>query len=103
MDLYDKVKDIVDYCAYIKESEGNSEKISILQDKAECVSKQIAMLKDGFRYQKDQADTYAKTLKRMYDLIDDLIDEFENADGICISDLKELKNSIPETALRRGE
>ena len=63
--------------------------------------RQIAMLQDGLEYQKDMADSYAKVLKRMYDLIDDLIDEFENADGICISDLKELKNSIPETALRR--
>lgn len=67
------------------------------------LKRQIAMLKDGFGYQKDMADTYAKALKRVWDLIDDLIDEFENADGICILDLKELKNSIPETALRRGE
>ena len=67
------------------------------------LKKQIAMLKDGFEYQKDMADSYAKALKRVWGLIDDLIDEFENADGICISDLKELKNSIPEIALRRGE
>lgn len=67
------------------------------------LKRQIAMLQDGFGYQKNQADTFAKSLKRIWDLIDDLIDEFENADGICISDLKELKNSIPETALRRGE
>lgn len=67
------------------------------------LKRQIAMLKDGFEYQKDMADTYAKVLRRVWDLIDDLIDEFENADGVCISDLKELKNSIPETALRRGK
>lgn len=67
------------------------------------LKRQIAMLKDGLEYQKNQADTFAKVLRRVWDLIDDLIDEFENADGICISDLKELKNSIPETALRRGE
>lgn len=67
------------------------------------LKRQIAMLQDGFEYQKDMADTYAKVLRRIYDLIDDLVDEFENADGICLSDLKELKNSIPETALRRGE
>jgi len=67
------------------------------------LKRQIAMLQDGFGYQKNQADTFAKALRRVWDLIDDLIDEFENADGICISDLKELKNSIPETALKRGE
>lgn len=87
-------------------TEGNQIYIDIIDefDKTqEKVEKQIAMLQDGLEYQKDMADTYAKSLKRIYDLIDDLIDEFENADGICISDLKELKNSIPETALKRGE
>ena len=63
--------------------------------------KQIAMLKDGFEYQKDMADAYAKVLRDVYDSLEELIDEFENADGICLSDLKKLKNSIPETALRR--
>lgn len=92
----------------VLEIENLKEQIYELQEDSHSYSlknidlkRQIAMLQDGLEYQKDMADSYAKVLKRMYDLIDDLIDEFENADGICISDLKELKNSIPETALRR--
>ena len=64
---------------------------------------QIARLEDKLKFASDQADTFAKSLKRVYDLIDELIDEFENADGICLSDLTELKNSIPESALGRAE
>ena len=66
------------------------------------LKQKIAFLQDGFEFQKDMADAYARALKRIWNNIDDLIDEFENADGICISDLKEIKNSIPDSALRRS-
>ncbi len=65
--------------------------------------KQIAMLEDGFEYQKDMADTFAKSLKKIYDFLEDKIEEIENGNFIKASELKELKNNIPETALRRGE
>ena len=96
MDLYNKAKDVVDYCGYIKESEGNNEKISILQDKAESVLKQIAILQDGLEYHKDMADSYAKALVKIYDMVEELADE-----DIIQADLIKIKNSIPETAWRR--
>lgn len=76
------------------------------------LKRQIAMLQDGLEYHKDMADSYAKVLKKIYDLIEEfqayfpdmdeflLQREFFNKD-IDLSILTELKNSIPETALRR--
>lgn len=68
--------------------------------------KQIAMLKDGFGYQKDMADVYARNLRQVYSFLEDMLEEIDENncvfDGI-IHNLKLLKNSIPETALRRGE
>ena len=60
---------------------------------------QIARLQDKLEFASEQADTFAKALKRVYDLID----EFENADVIYLMDLKQLKKSIPENALKRAE
>ena len=67
------------------------------------LKKQIAMLKDGLEYQKDMADVYAKVLREIYDFLENKIDDVENGNFIKASELKQLKNSIPETALRRGE
>lgn len=71
---------------------------SELKLQKEKLEKQIAMLKDGLEYQKNQADTFAKALVKVYDLIEELLDGDED---IIPSDLKTLKNSIPETALKR--
>lgn len=59
---------------------------------------QIARLQDQLEFASDQADTFAKSLKKIYDLIEEL----QNEDIIWI-DLKKIKNSIPENALRRAE
>lgn len=66
------------------------------------LKRQIAMLKDGFGYQKDMADTYAKALREIYDFLENKIDDVENGNFIKASELKQLKNSIPETALKRN-
>ena len=62
------------------------------------LKRQIASLQDGLEYHKNQADTYAKVLKGICDKIDEILDGDED---IVPSQLKELKNLIPETALRR--
>ena len=65
------------------------------------LKRQIASLQDGLEYHKNQADTYAKVLKEIYDFLENKIDDIENGNFIKASELKLLKNSIPETALRR--
>jgi len=67
------------------------------------LKRQIAMLQDGLEYQKGMADVYAKVLREIYDFLENKIDDVENGNFIKASELKQLKNSIPETALRRGE
>lgn len=87
-------------------TEGNQIYIDIIDefDKTqEKVEKQIAMLQDGLEYQKDMADVYAKVLREIYDFLENKIDDVENGNFIKASELKQLKNSIPETALRRGK
>lgn len=80
---------------------------SELKTQKEKYEKQIAMLQDGFEYQKNQADTYAKVLRKFENWLDCKISGAEeNGDNyslINLMDLEELKDSIPETALRRGE
>lgn len=70
------------------------------------LKRQIAMLQDGLEYQKDQADTYARNLRQVYSFLEDMLEEIDEDncvfDGV-IHNLKLLKNSIPESALRRGE
>lgn len=67
--------------------------------------KQIAMLKDGLEYQKDMADVYARNLRQVYSFLEDMLEEIDEDncifDGI-IHNLKLLRNSIPETALKRN-
>ena len=64
------------------------------------LKRQIASLQDGLEYHKNQADTYAKVLVKIYDDIE-YFEEYYDMNVISLADLKELKNSIPETALRR--
>ena len=85
------------------------------------LKRQIAMLQDGLEYQKDMADSYAKVLKEIWDKVDDAGDKFIDLDmsirdAVVLGDAKiyiiddiekikksieKIKNSIPETALRR--
>jgi regulator of replication initiation timing len=78
------------------------------------LKRQIAMLQDGFEYQKDMADVYAKALRGIWDKLDDLYANFsededfelkgdvETETNYILRELRLLKNSIPETALKRG-
>ena len=80
--------------------------IENLKEEKQELQKQIAMLQDGLEYHKNQADTYAKNLRQIYSFLEDMIEEIDNDN--CVFDgirhnLKLLKNSIPETALKRGE
>ena len=58
--------------------------------------KELAMLKDGFAYQKDTADLYAKVLKKIWDMCDNEIDG-KNAKDFDLA--KEIIKIIPERAL----
>lgn len=91
----------------VLEIENLKEQIYELQeDNHSCLLKnidlkrQIAILQDGLEYHKNQADTYAKVLVKIYDDIE-YFEEYYDMNVISLADLKELKNSIPETALRR--
>jgi len=65
------------------------------------LKQKIAMLQDGFEYQKDMADTYAKALKEIWDYLDELIDGMAD-DEAYKEDLKQIKKSIPESALQKN-
>lgn len=69
------------------------------------LKKEIAFLKDGYAYQKNMADLYAKKLKEIWDWLDDLIDEIKSGDindlVLVYEEIKEIKNRIPESALNR--
>ena len=67
------------------------------------LKQKIAMLQDGYAYQKDMADTYAKKLKEVWDFLDDLQKKYDEYDDIIHPELEKIKNSIPESALGRGE
>lgn len=64
---------------------------------------QIAILKDQLEFASEQADTFAKALVRICDFLENKIDDVENGNFIKVSELKNLKNSIPENALKRAE
>ena len=64
---------------------------------------QIARLQDKLEFASEQADTFAKSLKNINDWLEHLIEEIENDKKYKLMDLKELKNSIPENALKRAE
>ena len=64
---------------------------------------QIARLKDRLEFASEQADTFAKALVKVYDFLENKIDDIENGNFIKASELEDLKNSIPESALGRAE
>jgi len=61
---------------------------------------QIARLKDKLEFASEQADTFAKSLKAIYEEIEELLDGDED---IMSHQLKKIKNSIPKNAIRRAE
>ena len=61
---------------------------------------EIARLKDKLEFVSEQADTFAKALKVIYDKFEMFI---EGGESISLYDLNQIKNSIPENALRRAE
>lgn len=65
------------------------------------LEKQIAILQDKLEFASSQADTFAKSLKNVYDLIDDLQAKYDEYDDIICPELGKIKNSIPENALKR--
>jgi hypothetical protein len=65
------------------------------------LKQKIAFLEDGYTYQKDMADLYAKELKRIWNSLDDLQERYDEYDDIIYPELEEIKNSIPESALNR--
>lgn len=69
------------------------------------LEKQNAILQDKLEFASEQADTFAKALKKVYDEIENIIDDLSenNCIGGIDSDLKKIKNSIPENAIRRAE
>jgi pyrroloquinoline quinone (PQQ) biosynthesis protein C len=67
------------------------------------LEKKIAMLQDGFEFQKDMADLYAKKLKEVWDFLDDLQKRYDEYDDIIYPELEKIKKSIPESALERAE
>lgn len=74
---------------------------------------EIAILQDQLEFASEQADTFAKSLKGIYDEIEEFetyspdINEFlsqrELNENVDLSILKNIKNSIPENALKRAE
>jgi len=66
---------------------------------------EIARLEDKLEFASDQADLFSRVLKEAYGWIENILDGIEDNyvfDGVR-HNLKELKNSIPESALRRAE
>lgn len=64
---------------------------------------QIARLQDKLEFASEQADTFAKALVKVYDLIDDLQKRYDEYDDMIYPELEKILNSIPESALRRAE
>ena len=64
---------------------------------------QIARLRDKLEFASEQADTFAKALVKVCDFLENKIDDVENGNFIKPSELTQLKNSIPENALKRSE
>ena len=74
---------------------------------------QIARLQDKLEFASEQADTFAKSLKKIYEEIEVFQSYFPNMDefllqrelneDVDLSIFDRIKNSIPENALRRAE
>ena len=78
-------------------------KIKMLIKQGNQKDLQIARLKDRLEFASEQADTFVKSLKKIYDSLDKLIDRISYDEEGVIDSLNELKNSIPENALKRAE
>ncbi len=63
---------------------------------------QIARLKDRLEFASEQADTFAKSLKGTYEEIESIIEKYGVEINMYLK-LEQLKNSIPESALKRAE
>lgn len=81
-------------------------KIKMLIKQGNQKDLQIASLQDRLEFASDQADTFAKSLKEIYGWLENMLEGIDEDnyvfDGVRYN-LKELKNSIPENALRRAE
>lgn len=77
--------------------------LSCVEKHKNKVSEENRILKDKLEFASEQADTFAKALVKIYDFLENKIDDVENGNFIKVSELKNLKNSIPKSALRRAE
>ena len=64
---------------------------------------QIARLQDKLEFASEQADTFAKALKGIYDMIYDLQKKYDEYDDMIYPEIEKILNSIPKNALRRME
>ena len=85
-----------------------------MENNINALKQKIAFLEDGYAYQKDMADAYAKKLKEIWDEFDEFLAYFPDfetlKDQIMMNEidcsdffahLVKVQNSIPESALRR--
>ena len=103
-DLYGKINDLENQIFELQQE--NHLLVTKRIDSNREKDLQIARLQDQLEFASEQADTFAKALKEIYGWVGNILDGIDEDnyvfDGVRYN-LKELKNSIPENAIKRAE
>jgi len=100
-DLYGKITDLENQIFELQQE--NHSLVTKRIDSNRERELQNAILKDQLEFASEQADTFAKVLKGIYDMIYDLQKKYDEYDDMIYPEIEKILNSIPENALRRAE